>query len=272
MPANNVTVKTHFTMIPVSTTISSITVNGNPAQSNGNNNFSTVAPCGINSVTLDITVDPNATAIIEGGNTVNLSDGENNINITVTAPNSNAQTYVLTIIKPIPFEQLIKVRWNNTMSVITNPTNNGGYTFNDYKWYRNGEPFSTDKWWSAGENGEPINPNDVYYVEVTGANTSGISKTLRSCEACITTLKTLEVKAYPNPVLTGQTIYIEADLDAEHIKDATIEVYNMSGVLIDNLKLQGRLTTVNVKYISGVYVFILKSNDGFHKEIKIVIE
>jgi hypothetical protein len=60
-------------------------------------------------------------------------------------------------------------------------------------------------------------------------------------------------------------------LDEELIEDATIEVYNMSGILIDNLKLNGRLTTVNVKYISGVYVFILKGNDGFHKELKIVI-
>jgi hypothetical protein len=257
-------------MIPVSTTITGITVNGNPAQSEGDN-FKIVAPCGINSVTLDITADPLCTVIVEGGNPVNLSDGDNNINITVTAPGSNEQTYLLTIIKPIPFEKFVKVRWNNTLAVINNPATNGGYTFNSYKWYRNGELLTTNQWWSAGDEDEILNPEDIFYVEATGTHTSGISKTLRSCEVCITA-KTLVVKAYPNPVLTGQTIYIEADLDEELIEDATIEVYNMSGILIDNIKLQGRLTAIEARYVTGVYAFILKSSDGFRKELKIVIE
>jgi hypothetical protein len=247
-----------------------INVNSEPVQLDGID-FNIIASCD-NLTTVSVTAE--ATVTINGviKKVYEIPDyGDNDINIIVKASNGEEQMYVLTVNKPVPFDQLVKVRWNNTLSVINNQTTNGGYNFNSYKWYRNGELIGTGQWWSVGDNDERINPDDLYYVEVTGMHTSGVSKTLRSCEACITTLKTLEVKAYPNPVFTGQTFYIEADLDNEMLEDATVEVYNMSGIRIDNLKLQGHLTSVNASYTSGVYFFILKSNDGFHKELKIII-
>jgi len=37
------------------------------------------------------------------------------------------------------------------------------------------------------------------------------------------------------------------------------------------IQVQGRLTPVNIKYNNGTYIFVLRGNDGFRKELKIII-
>jgi len=79
----------------------------------------------------------------------------------------------------VPFVQIVITRWNNTLTVINNPANNGGYTFVSYKWFRNGTQFATGQSWSAGENGERINASDRFYVEAVTNN----GRTVRSTES-----------------------------------------------------------------------------------------
>jgi hypothetical protein len=159
------------------------------------------------------------------------------------------------------------VRWNNTLTVINNPANNGGYAFTSYRWFRNGQEISTGQSWSAGANGESLSPADMYYVEVTG----DFEGTLRTCESAVS-LRNMKVNAYPNPVAAGQTLYIQADVDDELLEEAVIEVYNMTGNRVGQLRVQGRLTPVSVKYHAGVHVFILKGKDEFSKELKVVVQ
>jgi hypothetical protein len=168
----------------------------------------------------------------------------------------------------IPFNQVVIMRWNNTLTVVNNPANNGGYTFTSYKWYRNGQEISTEQSWSAGAHGEKLNPADVFHVELTAEGITGI---LRSCDGRIT-LKSMEIKAWPNPVSKGETLYVEADVDEELLQGAVIEVYNISGNRIDRLNVQGRLTPVSIKYASGAHFFVLIGKDGFRKELKIVVQ
>jgi hypothetical protein len=60
----------------------------------------------------------------------------------------------------LPFDQIVKMRWNNTLTVINNPANNGGYRFTSYKWYRNNEKISEQQSWSVNDNGEWLNHNE----------------------------------------------------------------------------------------------------------------
>jgi hypothetical protein len=80
------------------------------------------------------------------------------------------------------------------------------------------------------------------------------------------------VKAYPNPVSTAQTLYIDADIDENLLHGAVIDVYSISGTHIERIKVQGRLTTLTLRnYVTGAYLFVLNGN-GFRKDLKVVVE
>ncbi len=261
-----------LTILSTSTDITAITVNGETANRSGNN-FAIMTACGEDEAVIDVIADKNATVTINGVEqnpyTLNLSNyGNNTTTITVTAQNGTSQTYTLTVNKPIPFSQAVKMRWNNTLTVINNPAENGGYIFTSYKWFRNGQQISTEQSWSAGADGTKLNPADLFYVELT---TSGVPETLRTCETTVS-LRSLEIKAYPNPVSSGQILYVEADVDDEQLKDAVIEVYSVTGNYLGQMKMEGRLTPVDIHYATGVHFFVFKGKDGFTKELKVVVQ
>jgi len=177
------------------------------------------------------------------------------------------QTYTLSVNKPVPFDQIVQTRWNNTLTVI--PASVDGYTFSSYQWYRNDRPIlnATARSWSAGADGTRLSASDAYHIEIiTSQGTS-----LRSCPNNIS-LSNFSVNAYPNPVRTGQTLYIEANVDDELLHGAVIEVYNITGHRVAYLQVQGRTTPVSVEYVAGSYIFVLKGSDGFRKELKVMVD
>ena len=181
---------------------------------------------------------------------------------------TKTKTYTLTIEKRFNFDAIVITRWNNTMTVINNPENNGGYRFTSFKWFRNGEELATGQSYSAGSKGETLLGTDRYFVEVTSNNFDG---TLRSCEG-YPNLKSMTVKAYPNPAGLNETIYVEADVADGLLDGAVIEIYNITGVKIKQVKVQGHLTPINIdKGSLGTYIFKLKGKDGFSREVKIVV-
>jgi len=71
----------------------------------------------------------------------------------------------------IPFYDLVIVRWHsNTLTVINNPANNGGYDFSNaqYQWYRNGTVIRNSNRQSLTSNsdGGSLEAGN-YYVEIS---------------------------------------------------------------------------------------------------------
>jgi hypothetical protein len=262
------------------TDIFGVTVDGMPARRTGNM-FSITAACGRDSVNVFVaTEDPLARVEIGGvaQNPQRISlpiYGENLVNIKVTAQNGDVADDTLVIEKLIPFEKVTRVRWENTISVINNPNNNGGFTFISYEWFRNNEttPFSTRQWWSAGVGGEQLNTSDLFYVILrTSGDCCGseVPRTIRTCPSNIV-LNGSNVILYPNPAIAGQTLYVETDMDEELLKDVVVEVYSPAGLRITQLKLQGRLTPININLPAGIYVIVLTDNKELRREMKIVV-
>jgi hypothetical protein len=79
----------------------------------------------------------------------------------------------------ISFDQIVKTRWGNTLTVINNPVNNGGYNFTEFTWFRDGVKIGEGQSWSAGTNGSTI-PTGTYIVEMKASES-----TLRSCDKYI---------------------------------------------------------------------------------------
>ena len=79
------------------------------------------------------------------------------------------------------------------------------------------------------------------------------------------------LNVYPNPVGTGQTLYIETNRHDRLPINAVIDVYNLSGQRIGTYPVQGPSTAINIEYTAGIYVFVLKYNDEISKSIKIIV-
>jgi hypothetical protein len=263
-----------LTVLSVNVSITDVKVGGTSADRPGNgSNFFGVAACESNQAVVTVTADSYATVTIGGvtGTSTTLSlpnNGANTFTITVTAQNGNSATYTLTINKPVPFNDMVKTRWNNTLTVINNPANSpGGVTFVSYKWFRGAELIGTDQSWCAGADGRPI-PTGVYRVEAV--TTGGV--TISSCEKTIVASRSMEVVAYPNPVGRGQILSIDADVDDETLQGAVIDVYSITGSRVAQVRVQGRLTTIPVDYITGAYVLVLTGKDGFRKDVKVIVQ
>jgi hypothetical protein len=169
----------------------------------------------------------------------------------------------------IPFDNIVVTRWNNTLTVINNPENNGGYTFTSFAWYRNGEYIGNGQSWSAGNNGERIKSTDSYRVELTA---QGLSRTLNTCESVLT-LQSSSLSAYPNPVSKGQTVFVKTDLNHESLDDATLEMYNPEGRLIETWPASTAMEIpVLPNYSAGIYVVELKTKNGTRRRTKILVK
>lgn len=190
------------------------------------------------------------------------------IKMTVTSQDGNVtKDYTLTIEKRFLFDEIVKTRWNNTMTVINNPDNNGGYRFTSFKWFRNGQEIATGQSYSAGSQREKLNATDKYYVELTSEDFEGV---MRSCEG-YPKLKSQTVTAYPNPLKLGETVYVDADVEEELLEGAVIDVYSISGLKIMQMKVQGRLTPIDLSNAS-TYIFKFRGKDGFSKDLKVIVK
>ncbi|MDU1890651.1 MAG: choice-of-anchor J domain-containing protein [Dysgonomonas sp.] len=218
--------------------------------------------------------DPKATIELLSNNS-NIVLFENTITVDLKKPNKENITFAIIahdgktkeefnviVEKYFVFDDIVITRWGSTMTVINNPTNNGGYKFVSYKWYRNNTEISQDQSYYAGDG---HNNGDKYYVELTTDH----NIVLRTCEVT-PTLRSLTVKAYPNPVSGTETVYVDADVDEYLLQNAVIEVYSTSGSRIKEVKVTGRLTPIVLETSSGTYIFKLRGEQGFTKELKVI--
>lgn len=252
------------------TEILEITVEGISTIRNGTN-FSITADCDQETATIVIVPDdPRATVeindIVQNSIVLDLElHGDNVFNIKITAPNGDYTNYKLTINRPIPFEQITVIRWGMAVSVINNPENNNGHTFNSFQWFHNDELFSERQWWSINEI-QNFNPADNFRVEVITTTTNRI----QSCESSVE-LFTAQTNVFPNPVAVGQTFYVETDFDERLLQNVVVKVYNSMGIRHAQLPLQGQRTPINLNLLPGVHIVVLADNQGFRKEIKTVV-
>jgi len=118
------------------------------------------------------------------------------------------------------------------------------------------------------ESGGTANPDNYSITQPTGIE----GDITQATGVVITKASDYSVEAYPNPVTRGQKLYISADLSEEMLRGAIIEVYSISGQRTDSFPAQGRITTVNVNYGTGVYLFVLKTNSGFSRTLRVIVE
>jgi len=245
-----------------------VTVDGNPVPVEDIMNVNIMPSTGPE-ITIDLEtkdygiisgVDKNFTATIDEAGIVKY-------NIKVTSEDGKLEKdYELVLNRWFAFDEVIKVKWNNTLMLYLNRLDK--YDISAYQWYHNENVINgaTGKTYSAGSKKTDIlDQNSTYHIRMKTPDGE-----LRS-EAKQVSLKSTDIKVYPNPVKSNGTITVEADMEDELLTGANIEVYNMSGNKISTTKVQGNSTTMNMPAEAGTYLVKFKSNDQFEKTIKVIV-
>jgi hypothetical protein len=201
--------------------------------------------------------------------TVNMDNpGIQIFNIKVTSEDGNSEKdYKLVFNRWFAFNDLIKVKWNNTLMLYLNKLK--GYDITGYQWYQDESPITgaTGTSYSAGTKiNDLLNQTSAYHVVLRTPDGN-----LRS-EAEQITLKSMNVLAYPNPVNSGGPVTVDADLDEDLLLNSTIEVYDIQGNKFNTVKVSGRSTTVNMPSASGTYMIRFKAKNDIEKTLKIIVK
>jgi len=188
-------------------------------------------------------------------------------NLTVISEDEKSEKdYKLVFSRRYPFEDLIKVKWNNTLMLYLNKLED--YEVTSYQWYKDNSPVSgeTKAVYSAGSKKDNLlDQNASYHIVMNTAD--GALRT----ESKQITLKNMGVQAYPNPVKLNETVTIEANIEEELLDGAIIEIYNISGNKVNTLKVQGHATTVKMPSGAGTYMLKFKAKNDFEKTLKVVV-
>ncbi|MDR0692741.1 MAG: cadherin-like beta sandwich domain-containing protein, partial [Prevotellaceae bacterium] len=227
--------------------------------------YTVTLPCDVNSFTVGATPNAGSTVdylVDDVPATFPLSLNTPHITtlvIRVTAGDGvTTQDYTVAVTRPFDVS-IIRTYWNDVLAVNLNTATNGGYTFSDFQWTRNGQPV-------ANETGPylylPASSSDFdsYSVRLT---TDG--QTLPVCGSV--QIKSAAVQpdgllAYPNPA--RYTITVE-NPQWETAKQT--DLINLSGNIVRTYP-SARIQTLNV---SGLPVGLYILRAGAHT-VKIVVE
>ncbi|MGS2762042.1 MBG domain-containing protein [Sinomicrobium sp. M5D2P9] len=182
---------------------------------------------------------------------------------------STTKTYKVTVEKRFDFQDIVIQKFNNVLLVNNNPQTNGGYEFVGYKWYRNGSFIGDGQYYSAGDSSTDLLDSDAaYHVEMTTRD----GQTLRSCPMQPQIQHSGKIIVYPNPVLTGNTVNIQADIPEKERKTMQVRVYSHSGREIKRFFTDRENSTMQVSGMPpGVYI-IQCTTDRLQKSFKIIVK
>ena len=135
-------------------------------------------------------------------------------------------------------------RWNDVVVVNNNPAYNGGHTFVGFQWYHNGE-------------------------ELIEQDADGNMVTYMTCEMYFNS--TSSVKVYPVPANVRQEITIELDLTAEELDGAVLDIYSVTGALINHVENLQPITKIEGFKAQGTYFGRILTGTNEIKTVKFVI-
>ena len=244
--------------------ITDITVDGISATRSGNS-FSITAPCGANSVNINVSADLFTTVTInsvqQNPRRVDLPDyGENIINIVVTAQNGDSQTYTLAVDRFVPVDVAFFDRFADVLTV---PLHVAGIAeaINSVEWYFNDARLDRD-------------PAKGYLeMKAAGDYYAILNNKYRTCDFTKTdTRSAMAMTVFPNPVDRNQSISIEIDNpDGIDLRDAQLQLHGLDGRLLQTVPVTDSNMTINAPAYSGMVVVKLIYKSG-NEEVKLIIK
>ena len=157
-------------------------------------------------------------------------------------------------------------RWDDVVIINNNPATNGGHTFVSYQWYRNGELIPGAIYKNYQEIG---GLNGFYSIEVVSKEADGSTVTYRTCDQYFSSNNS--VKVYPVPATVQQVVTVELDMTAEELVDATLDIYDAVGAIVNHITKVDPVTKVDGFKAAGTYFGRITLANGETKTVKFVI-
>ncbi|MDR1864601.1 MAG: T9SS type A sorting domain-containing protein, partial [Bacteroidales bacterium] len=211
-----------------------------------------LANCGAQSVEISVTPAVTGSQVIHNGTagnifTVALPRADiYHVAYTVQSSDGSAQEYALQVESRFAFDDIIGAKFNNVLFVNNNPSNNGGYTFTDYEWFKDGQSIGSGQYYSAGPTrSDLLDATAAYSVTLTTQD----GKALHVCPGSVT-LRASSLQVYPNPVRLGE----EARLESSAPDNSIIRIYDLHGRLVGTQQLNGGAARVHLPQTIGIYL------------------
>ncbi|KAA6301047.1 MAG: 4-beta-xylanase B [Candidatus Ordinivivax streblomastigis] len=124
----------------------------------------------------------------------------------------------------------------------------------------------------------PVDPGEY---KLTVSTAGDANHTASSAQATLTILVwngiddvvvQAAINVYPNPVVPNGIVFVETNKDVNELDGAVIEVYTLTGSLVEQIPVKGKVTEVKIKGNSNAYLYVFRTKDGFRKEIKVIVE
>ena len=157
-------------------------------------------------------------------------------------------------------------RWDDVVIINNNPATNGGHTFVSYQWYRNGVAIPGAIYKNYQEIG---GLNGYYSIEVVSQDADGRTVTYRTCDQFFSSSSAIRV--YPVPANVQQVVTVEIDMTAEELEGATLDIYDVTGSLVEHVTTVDPVTYLSGFKASGTYFGRLMMANGETKTVKFVI-
>jgi hypothetical protein len=161
--------------------------------------------------------------------------------------------------KVTPSTLLIHLKWDNVL-YIANP--NTEYV--GYQWYRNGVAVrsgGTSQYYTEENGFDGRYKVIVFFADGTRAE---------SCEITLKTTKARKMLLFPNPVHQGTTYKIT--FEEEELDNASIEIYDVLGKLIEKHVVSGDYIELNAWYAPGSYVVKIVTEERGIRIKKLIVE
>jgi hypothetical protein len=213
-----------------------------------------LADCGAASVEISVTPEESGAQVIYGGTvaagntfTVDLPRADiYRITYTVQSGSGAEQDYTLQVERRFAFADIVGTKFNNVLFVSNNPSNNGGYSFTDYQWFKDGQSIGGGQYYSAGSARSGLLDAAAAY---TLTLTTQEGKTLHVCPGSVS-LRATSLRVYPNPARPGEAVRLESPAPDNSI----VRIYDLHGRLVGTEQLNGGAARIHLPQTTGIYL------------------
>jgi hypothetical protein len=187
--------------------------------------------------------------------------------ITLGAPGGSNPSYRIKLVKAFEFGGIMYAQLGGRLlMVVKNPANNGGFNFQEARWWRKSGsirfPVGSNKFYYANPAGEVI--TDTIYVELREAHSSEWRSTCPYIPSSVPASQPRMV-IYPNPVAGGAVIHLKEDImDENNVEEryTTFSLINVQGSEIHSGKVSELKQGFTMPDVQGLYFFVFEGKAG----------
>ena len=245
--------------------IESVEVNGQLLKEERGGVYNYSATCANDLAEIIVTAKDNGVVMINGAEgelyNENISfGGKYRLPVTIISESGESRAeYELNLYK-LPSDILIK-RWDDVLTIMNNPDNNGSLSFVGYEWYLNDERLPDTEPYITIPKG--VGSDDIFYVKVV--TEEGVE--LKSCGVSFDSVES-EVFLYPNTVERGGELTLT--IIAPHSSVVTATLAHLTGQ-IQPLTLSVGENIVKAPQVSGTYIINVTLSNGVAKNLKFIV-